>query len=113
MPSRINSRAKGKRGELELASKLKEYGYDARRTAQFCGNTGEATDLVGLNGIHIECKRTERLNVQDAMDQAVRDEKNGRLPVVFHKRSRCDWLVTMRLDDWIQLYSEWESGHGE
>lgn len=107
-----NSKQKGKRGELLLASKLREYGYaDVRRTAQFCGNTGEAADLVGLPGIHPEVKFVERLNVQDAMDQAVRDEKNGRLPVVFHKRSRCDWLVTMRLDDWIQLYSEWEAGN--
>ena len=31
----INSRAKGAKGERELANKLKEYGYECRRGQQF------------------------------------------------------------------------------
>lgn len=108
---KINSKAKGKAGELELSHKLQEYGYDTRRTNQYCGNTGDASDVVGLNGIHIECKRVERLNLYDAMSQAIHDSKDGLLPTVFHRKNRCDWLVTMRLEDWINLYREWESGN--
>lgn len=107
----LNSREKGKRGERELAKKLREYGYNCRRGQQYSGIEGE--DVVGLPGIHIECKRVERLNIYDAMDQAKRDSlKDGlplgyNLPAVFHRKNNCGWLVTMELDDWIQLYREW------
>ena len=57
-----NSRRKGADGERELAKKLKEYGYDTRRGQQYSGANGDA-DVVGLPGIHIECKRVERLNI--------------------------------------------------
>ncbi|MEG1577003.1 MAG: hypothetical protein RR366_09480, partial [Clostridium sp.] len=70
MGHKINSRAKGARGERELAAALKEYGYDCRRGQQYCGANGDA-DVMGLSGIHIECKRVERLNIQEAMEQAV------------------------------------------
>ena len=53
-------REKGKRGERELAGILRDYGYDTRRGQQFCGSDGSA-DVVGLPGIHIECKRVEKL----------------------------------------------------
>lgn len=102
-------REKGKRGERELAGILKEHGYDCRRGQQYCGAAGDA-DVVGLPGIHIECKRVEKLNLLDAMEQAGREAREGEAPAVFHRRDRCEWLVTMRLADWIQIYREWEAG---
>lgn len=99
----MNSNAKGKAGERELANKLKSYGYEVRRSQQYCGDNGDA-DLVGLGGIHIECKRVEKLNLSNAMMQAIEDCKMGDRPVVMHRKSREDWLVTMRLEDWIELY---------
>lgn len=109
---KINSKQKGKVGELELSHKLQEYGFsNVRRTNQYCGNTQEASDCVGLDGIHIEVKRVEKLNIYDAISQAIHDAKEGLLPTVFHRRNRCEWLVTMRLDDWISLYREWDSGN--
>ncbi|KHO62685.1 hypothetical protein THYS13_07480 [Thermoanaerobacter sp. YS13] len=104
----MNSKRKGKRGELELAQLLREYGYDTRRGQQYSGIEGK--DVIGLPHIHIECKRVERLNVYEAVRQAVRDAKEGEKPAVFWRRNREDWLVTMRLEDWIELYREWESG---
>nr|DAS04793.1 MAG TPA: hypothetical protein [Caudoviricetes sp.] len=53
----INSKQKGARGEREFASLCKEHGFDVRRTQQYCGNTGDASDCVGLPNIHIEVKR--------------------------------------------------------
>lgn len=108
----MNSRDKGAKGERELANKLKEYGYDCRRGQQFSGANGDA-DVVGLPGIHIECKRVQRLNLSDAMSQAIGDAKDGKFPTVFHRKDREQWLVTMRMDDWIQLYREWEAGNAE
>jgi len=105
----INSRQKGARGEREIASKLREYGYDCRRGQQYSGINGDA-DVVGLKGIHMEVKRVERLNLEDAISQSIRDTKDGELPAVFHRKNHCEWLVTMRLEDWIELYREWEAG---
>ena len=103
----MNSKTKGKHGELELAKKLREYGYvDSRRTAQYCGNTGDASDVVGLPGIHIECKRVEKLNLYDAMSQAKRDAAKNLIPAVFHRKNRCDWLVTISMDDFMRIYKE-------
>lgn len=107
----VNSKRKGKTGELELARKLKDYGYDTRRTAQYCGNTGDAADVVGLPGIHIECKRTEALRLYDAVDQAKRDSgATGKIPVVFHRKNNCEWLAIMPLDDFMTIYREFEAG---
>lgn len=105
------SRDKGKRFEREIASVLKDYGYDAKRTAQNCGKSGDAADVVGLNGIHIECKRCEQIKIYDWMAQSIRDSAGtGRKPAVFFRKNNCETLVTMRLADWIEIYREWESG---
>lgn len=105
----MNSRRKGKEGELSLTRKLREYGYDCRRGQQYSGANGDA-DVVGLPGIHIECKRVERLNLAEAMHQAERDARPGELPAVFHRRNGEPWLVTMPLEKWIEIYREWEAG---
>lgn len=104
----INGKQKGKRGELELAKKLREYGYDTRRSVQYSGANGDA-DVVGLPGVHIEVKRRERLNLEDAMAQSKHDAREGEIPVVMHRKNNCEWLVTMRLIDWMGLYREWKA----
>ena len=104
----INSKAKGKRCEQRLAGILRDYGFqDCRRTAQYCGNTGDASDIVGLPGIHIEAKHQEKMMLYDWMGQAVHDAQaaqKGRLPSVFHVKNNHEILVTMRLSDWITIY---------
>lgn len=106
-----NSRQKGARGEREFATLCKSQGYDVRRTQQYCGNTGDAADVVGLPHMHVEVKRVERLNIEMAIAQAVRDaEKKQAVPMVAHRKNHCEWLITMRADDWFNLYREWEAG---
>ena len=102
----MNSRRKGAAGERELAKKLREYGYDCRRGQQYCGANGDA-DVIGLPGIHIECKRVERLNIDDAMLQAIRDRREGEYPAVFHRKNNGKWQVNMLLEDWLEIYREW------
>ena len=102
-----NSREKGARGERELARVLRQYGYNSRRGQQYSGANGDA-DVVGLPGIHIECKRVERLNIHDSMNQAKRDRRENEIPAVFHRKNNCEWLVTLTLDDFIKIYREWE-----
>ena len=66
------------------------------------------SDLVGLPGVHIECKRVEKLNVPAAMQQSIADSErfNDGVPALFHRRNRQQWLVTMRLTDWMRLYNK-------
>lgn len=108
----INSKKKGKKGELYVVNKFKEYGYNCNRTAQFKGNTGRADDIEGIDYIHCEVKFVEKLNLEEAMNQAIRDSLEGNreaFPTVFHKKNYKDLLVTMRFDDWIQIYNEYYS----
>lgn len=100
----MNSRQKGAGGERELFRVLREHGYNCRRGQQYCGANGDA-DVVGLPGVHIECKRMERLNISEAMKQAVRDADAAEVPAVFHRKNREGWLVTMQLKDWIKMYA--------
>lgn len=110
----VNSKQKGARFERQLAGLFRDYGYtEARRTAQYCGNTGDASDVVGLPGIHVEAKRQERMQLYDWMDQAKRDAKAGGaglLPAVFSKKNNHSILVTMELDDWMKIYREFQAG---
>lgn len=104
----INSRQKGARGERELAKALREYGYNCRRGQQYCGTNGDA-DVVGLPGLHIECKRVEKLNLENAMSQSNSDKKDNEIPVVMHKRNNGSWLVTLPLKYFMQIYSVWDT----
>lgn len=105
------SREKGKRGERELANVLKSYGYNAKRGVQYHGGE-DSPDVVGLPGVHIECKRTERLDLYGAMAQAKADSGENK-PAVMHRKNNCEWVVIQPLKDWIELYREWECGKQE
>ena len=109
----MNSKQKGKRGELEWAAYCRQQGYDCRRTAQYCGNTGDASDVVGLPGIHQEVKRVEHLNIYEAIEQAERDKKDFEIPIVAHRKNRFPWIVTMKAEDWFKIYREFEAGRDE
>lgn len=105
----MNSRNKGATGERELAKVLRGYGYNCRRGQQYCGANGDA-DVVGLPGLHIECKRVERLNLDDAMAQAKADARDEEIPVVMHRKNNGEWRVTIPLEDFVVIYREWERG---
>ena len=99
----MNSKRKGNRGEVELAHILQSYGYDAHRAQQFAGGF-DSPDVYGLPGIHIECKRVEKLNIENAMAQSIRDSEGKAIPAVFHRKNRSEWLVTVRLEDFMKIY---------
>ena len=101
-----SSQRKGAEGERELAEKLRGYGYEIERGGSL--SFGEVPDLTGLPGVHIEVKRVERLNVPEAMRQAIRDAERFQdgVPALFHRRNRQPWLVTLRLEDFMALYGQ-------
>ena len=101
----MNSKAKGNKGELELAKLLCSHGLNAQRNDQMYISGRENPD-ISIPGIHCEVKRTEALRLYDAMFQAEHDANGRAIPVVMHRKNRHPWLVIMRLDDWITLYKK-------
>ena len=99
----MNSRAKGARGERQWRDELRGNGYAARRGQQFCGSP-DSPDVIcdSLPWIHFEVKAVERLNIEDAMDQARRDSA-GKVPIVAHRRNFRPWLVTMPAEVFFQF----------
>ena len=99
----MNSREKGKRGERQWRDELRSEGYAARRGQQFSGSP-DSPDVISsdLPWIHFEVKAVERLNIEDAMDQA-RSDCAHKVPVVAHRRSFRPWLVTIRAEDFFKF----------
>lgn len=112
--SRINSRAKGARGEREFCDWLKEH-YperfgDAQRTQQHCGNSGDAADVRSEGfeqlALHPEVKRVERGCLYTWLEQAKNDAgPSGKRPFVAHKRNGREWVVVLRAQDFFDLVS--------
>lgn len=103
------SRDKGKVGEREVAQILREQGFgEARRGVQYSGGPG-SPDVVGLPHVHLEVKRTERLNLYGALAQAIDEAAAGETPVVVHRSSRRDWVAILPLDKYLELY---KAAHG-
>ena len=73
----MNSRQKGKVGEREFASLLRDHGFDARRGQQFAGGA-DSPDVVSnaLAWLHVEVKRVQNLNLTDACVQAEGDQRS-------------------------------------
>ena len=96
------AREKGSRFERELSKLFNEHGFNTHRGyVQF-----KQSDVIGLDGIHIEAKAVERLNPWAALQQATEEAKKRKdgLPTVFWKRSRKGIMVCMSFDDFMTLY---------
>lgn len=99
----MNSRQKGKVGEREFASLLREHGFDARRGQQFSGGA-DSPDVVSeaLAWLHVEVKRVQNLNLTDACVQAEGD-CGGKPWIVAHRRNHAPWLITMTAEFFFRL----------
>lgn len=103
----MNSKRKGCAGEREFAALCRDNGIaEAARGQQFKGGY-DSPDVKGVPGVHVEVKRVERLNIGEAMQQAIRDSEGKTVPIVAHRRNRAPWMITMLADDWFQLYKKW------
>ena len=105
-----NSRSKGIRGELELAAFFRQHGIDARRGQQHAGGPGSPDVVHDLPEIHVECKRTETLQLWPSLDQARRDAREGDTPVVFHRPSHRPWIAILDASQFLQLVKDAQRG---
>lgn len=99
----VNSRRKGKDGELEWARFLRGHGYDAHRGQQYKGG-GDSPDVTGLPGIHQEVKRTNSFRLYKAMEQSRNDAYDTEIPIVVHRSDGNKWVVVMDAEDFLDIY---------
>lgn len=106
-------RQKGKRGERLAAKAVSSAlgGVTARRGVQYKGGADSADLAVDIPGIHWEVKFVEREAVRAWMRQA-QEECGKSVPVVLHKRSREEWLVTLPLERLYELVQRLEEAPG-
>ena len=98
----INSKQKGSRGEREVAEIIRKHGFEARRTQQYCGNTGDASDVTSNLPYHIEVKHQERLEIDKWWEQATHDAM-GKTPILVFKKNRQKWRVVMDFEEFLEL----------
>ncbi len=99
----MNSCNKGKRGEREAAKIIAKTFYtDARRGQQFSGGEDSPDVVHGIEGVHVEVKRTEKLSIYSAMEQAIADGGQN-IPLVMHRRNGKEWLAVVRFSDLPKL----------
>ena len=105
----VNSRTKGKVGELSACAELHRlFGWTCRRSQQFSGwaKGGASADILvdQTPSIFWEVKRVQALNVPKAL--ALATNQCGRMiPVVMHRPNRSvnGWMLTIRLTDLPRL----------
>ena len=97
------SRDKGASGERELARELSRLlGVEARRGCQYHGGPGSPDVAADISDVHIECKRTERFRLYEALEQAIADA-GEKVPIVAHRQNHKPWIAVVRLDDLPRL----------
>ena len=100
----VNSRSKGKRGELEARNAVREHWSapgcirSAQSAGAFCADLLHAGHLV-----HVEVKNVARLGTEKFLLQAERDSKDDELPVVVMRQVRGEWCVMFRLSDSVKF----------
>ncbi|SOB59645.1 conserved protein of unknown function [Pseudodesulfovibrio profundus] len=97
------SRDKGKRGEREAAALLREYGFEARRGCQYQGGPDSPDVVADGLPLHFEIKRTERLSLYPAIEQATQDAGAEKIPIVLHRQSRKPWLAIIPAEELLSL----------
>jgi hypothetical protein len=97
-------RRKGAAAEREVIAIFRDHGWpNARRTSDGRSQSTRGDVIGGPEGIHVEVKRQERLNVPAALTQAANDANPHDIPVVVHRPSRHEWMATLPLSELLPL----------
>lgn len=101
----MNSRTKGKVGEREWRDVLRSEGFlNSRRGQQFSGGS-DSPDVIcdDLPWSHWEIKRVQKLNIINALNQAIKDAGSRKIPLVAHRPNHAEWMITMRATDFFKI----------
>ena len=104
----INSRDKGARYEVHIAKRLREYGYEAERGCQHSGGKDSPDVKCNMEGLHLELKKVEKLNIWNALAQSERDAGEDEIPAVVFARNRSKDYVAVPFESFMELFIAWE-----
>jgi hypothetical protein len=77
--------------------------WTVRRSQQYCAKAGDSDLIVQeYPDLFVECKWVQALNITKVMKIAV-EQAGSKLPAVFHRRNKTEWLMTIRLTDLPRL----------
>jgi len=110
---KINSQAKGKRAEREVAKLINRYlGTNVRRTPQ-SGGMSIKGDIIDINPdsaayqFHFEVKDQKKLMIPKWWEQINDDCPVAKTPVNVFKMN-AQFYATMQFTDWLSLLAEME-----
>ena len=108
---KINSQAKGKRAEREVAKLINRYlGTNVRRTPQ-SGGMSIKGDIIDINPdsavyeFHFEIKDQKKLMIPKWWEQINDDCPVAKTPVNVFKMN-AQFYATMQFTDWLSIFSE-------
>lgn len=103
-------RRKGKTGELEAIKVIQAHGWPrAHRTSDGRTQAGRCDVGSGPQGVALEIKRVERLNVPQALRRLAEDAGPD-IPILVHRPSRSPWMATLELTELLPLLRLREQG---
>ena len=108
-----NSKQKGAKGEREWVNLCKSEGFDAYRSQQYSGHKEKGDPDVIMAGLHTEVKRRQKLDLDNWLRQATSEAKEGKVPIVAHRKNNENWKVTMSAEDFFKLWREYSENFGE
>jgi hypothetical protein len=98
--AKVNSRQKGARGERSFAAFVRNiWGVGAYRGRQYHGRDDAPDVVTDLDGLHFECKFTEKIQIHAAWLQAFTDSSPEQIPVVAFRRKRGEWMICIRASE--------------
>jgi hypothetical protein len=111
------SRRKGMRGELEVAALLRRVFPDVRRRASGEESQGgQGRDLDGTPGFAWQVQLGDRTTPEKKLAEAAGSVKQlaresaRTVPIAATRRTRGDWLVTLRLEDFLGILEVAQNG---
>lgn len=101
--SKRGCREKGAQFERELVRRFREAmpGAEVKRGLQ--SRTGQEVPDVAAASFWIEAKRMKQCNIRAAYRQASGDAAKGWIPVAVTRDDRSEALVTLSLEDFLEL----------
>ena len=100
----INSRNKGKTGELEFAKYLRNMGFEARRGQQHKGGADSPDVITDMERVQWEVKRREAFNLPEAVKKLETETDFMDIPVVAHRKNHKPWLATLPMAPFLRMY---------
>lgn len=98
----VNSRNKGARGEREfIQDHLVPHWPAAKRNLDQYGS--DKRDCLEVAGVHWQIKRTEKLELWKAIEQAETEARDHDIPVVAFRRNRSGWYCVIEADELVAL----------